>query len=171
MGPAIMRLDAIQEPNARKRCRLKMPHSMERFHVGSRRSSVLWLALLVAGVGWQGTARAFLVKLLPAHCTPAPSGATPQIDPAVVLTIGTSGIDINGSPVEERNLDGLVGEVYRTRIDKTLFVTATHEVSYERLVSIVASLKRRPENIVLLSAKSKSELLTHLRLLDCYYHF
>jgi hypothetical protein len=106
---------------------------------------------------------------LPTHCIAPVESGVAEFDPSVVLTVHLNDVDLNGSVLQESRLDTVLGDVYRTRITKLLFIAAGDQVSYARLITILDSVYNRADRVVLLSKNSLTELLLHARKLDCYY--
>jgi biopolymer transport protein TolR len=72
----------------------------------------------------------------PAPPTPAPPS------PSIVLEYTADGrVTINNQPVDVRELQAKLGDVFRDRRDKTLFISADGSLRYGQVVSVIDAAK------------------------------
>jgi biopolymer transport protein TolR len=75
----------------------------------------------------------------PAPHTPAPA---PPPSPSIVLEYTADGrVTINKEPVDIRELEAKLGDVFRDRRDKTLFISADGSLRYGQVVSVIDAAK------------------------------
>lgn len=73
---------------------------------------------------------------------PVPRPETPRPDASIVLEYSADGrVSINKQPVALGELQAALGEVFRDRRDKTLFISADGELPYGRVVSVIDAAK------------------------------
>jgi biopolymer transport protein TolR len=73
---------------------------------------------------------------------PAPPTPDPASSPSVVLEYTADGrVTINKQPVDVRDLEATLEDVFRGRRDKTLFISADGALRYGRVVSVIDAAK------------------------------
>ena len=62
--------------------------------------------------------------------------------PSVVLEYGADGrVTINKQPVDLQHLEGTLGDIFRQRRDKTLYIAADGSLHYGQVVSVIDAAK------------------------------
>src|SRR5258707_15387871 len=73
---------------------------------------------------------------------PAPQTPTAPPSPSIVLEYTADGrVTINKQPVDVRELEAKLGDVFRDRRDKTLFISADGALRYGQVVSVIDAAK------------------------------
>jgi len=73
---------------------------------------------------------------------PKPRTETPGPDASIVLEYSADGrVSINKQPVALGELQAALGDVFRERRDKTLFISADGRLPYGRVVSVIDAAK------------------------------
>jgi len=73
---------------------------------------------------------------------PKPRTETPGPDASIVLEYSAEGrVSINKQPVAPGELQAALGDVFRERRDKTLFISADGRLPYGRVVSVIDAAK------------------------------